>query len=91
MIKKLIVTLFIICLTNLTVLADCVTGYACSLKELQQQESVQKNENNVQQTANQSAQQEKKSKNEKKGLFVDGKENNSPKYTEMFTLKGIIP
>lgn len=42
MIKKIIVTMFIFCLTNLTVLAEeCVTGYACSINSLNQQNKLE--------------------------------------------------
>ena len=35
--KKLIIFLYLFNLTNLTVLAECTTGYACSIKELEKQ------------------------------------------------------
>lgn len=91
--KNLIVTLSLLLFTNLTVMADCVTGYACSLKELQKQEQEYRvqNEKATLQKNTQSQKHISKQKNKNDGVFVDGKEKNSPKYTEMFTLKGIIP
>ncbi len=92
MFEKIIVTLFLLIFTNLTVFADCVTGYACSLKELQKQESVKQNENTkniLNENQNQNPQKLKRKQN-KQGIFVDGKEYNTPQYTEEFTLKGII-
>lgn len=91
--KNLIVTLSLLFFTNLTVMADCVTGYACSLKELQEQEQeyhIQDEKTTLQKNV-QTQKNISKQKNKDEGVFVDGKEKNSPKYTEMFTLKGIIP
>lgn len=45
MIKRIIVTIFILCLTNLTVIADCVTGYACSIKDLQEKQNIEQKQN----------------------------------------------
>lgn len=43
MIKRIIVTIFILCLTNLSTIAECVTGYACSIKDLQEKQINQEN------------------------------------------------
>lgn len=45
MIKRIIVTIFILCLTNSTVIADCVTGYACSIKDLQEKQNIEQKQN----------------------------------------------
>lgn len=45
MIKRIIVTIFILCLTNLSTMAECVTGYACSIKDLQESQSSKIEEN----------------------------------------------
>lgn len=45
MIKRLIVTIFIFCLTNSSTIAECVTGYACSIKDLQEKQQMQENLN----------------------------------------------
>lgn len=87
--KNIIVTLFILLFTNSVVLADCVTGYACSVEPV-----INQRQENEKQEVSQNEKDKKENKSnslKKDGFFVDGKENNKPQYTEMFTLKGIIP
>jgi len=87
---KIFVTILTLLTLNSIALADCTTGYACSIKDLEnqideqsanQQEKGKSSENGIQKDKN----------NKKDSIFVDGKENNSPEYTEVFTLKGILP
>ena len=60
MIKRIIVTIFILCLTNLSTMAECVTGYACSIKDLQEKQINQ--ENSLQEKPNINNQNIKKNK-----------------------------
>ena len=87
---KIFVTILTLLTLNSIAWADCTTGYACSIKDLENQID--------EQSANQKEKEKpfendtQKDKNDKKNsFFIDGKENNSPKYTEVFTLKEILP
>lgn len=87
MFRKTIVTIFLLFFTNLTVSANCVTGYACSLSDLEKQDNSTPVEKQIK---NHLKNDQKKVKtNKQKGFFRDGKERNKPEYTEVFTIKDI--
>ena len=86
---KLFVTILTLLTLNSVALADCTTGYACSIKDLESQIDEQSaNQKGEEKSFENDAQKDKG--NEKGSIFVDGKENNSPEYTEVFTLKEIF-
>lgn len=87
---KNLVSIFTLIVFSLPLYAnDCVTGYACSIDGLKNQENT-----NVNKTDDKNKQKVKKQKNkkkDKKGIFVDGGEYNKPEYTEIFMKNIIMP
>ena len=89
MYKKLFVTILTLLTLNSIALADCTAGYACSIKDLENQIDEQSaNQKEKEKSFENGVQKDKI--NKKDSNSVDGKENNSPEYTEIFTLKGIF-
>ena len=85
MIKKLVFTLLLINFTNLLSYGECVTGYACSIKDIDKENKSKKEEK----VKNDNKNTEKEKPNQKKkGFFVDGGKYNKPEYTEFFTFRG---
>lgn len=69
--------------TNLISYGDCVTGYACSIKDLNKDDKSKKEEKIK-------TDKEEKESKKKKGFFVDGGKYNKPEYTEFFTFRGFF-
>lgn len=89
MFGKSIVTILLLFFTNLTVSANCVTGYACSLSDLEKQQSEKASPVEKQIKNNINPHKNNVKKEKKKGFFRDRKELNRPEYTEVFTIKDI--
>jgi hypothetical protein len=52
MIKKIIVTFFTLYITSSPIIANCVTGYACSIKSLNEKDTISSEQNHIKKDQN---------------------------------------